>query len=726
MKLQWNALLLACAGACLAQGCALGTDAFDPEERDQQSSALVSLRCDVVVAGGTTAALAAALTSAREGVKTCLLEPTDWPGGQLTAGGVPAVDFAWHKVNGYDVGAVAKDSRNLPKEFVQWMDATGNPGGCWVSKNCFEPKSLLSNHILPALSRESGNLTVLLGTVVKRVETEQANGRTRITSVTAIQRKAKDGVAWGGYDRRLSQDMQDWYSTSDSSRYTKTLTRITSNRMGGPIVVDATELGDVLVLSGAPYLQGVETSDGSTEISSDTCGQATVFPFVMRYNSAAVADNALPVQPDHPDFYGVGNSSWDKIWTYRRVKGSGAVAAGQLSNQNWNPGNDYAYGYLFKSKSSAANEVSDWRGGVNYDVLERAERHAIGWYRWLREREPRGQGNRLSIAADVFGTAHGLSKFPYLRDTRRSVGIGNFILKGSDLDSGATGKTGRVFADRIAIGAYNGDIHPLRTCALPSYLSSELHALPFFIPLRALTNDRVDNLLVAGKTMAQSFKANAAIRLHPIEYSSGIGAGAAAATMVLQNVADTRTLVSRYADVQSRVVKYAPIDWTVNGTKYPRPGDPMNSPGSTTPSGDLFCPPGTQANLTLRLCVDASNAYGPFTKQMVEGCKAGGGGAPCTATKEFVIDGRKVYVPRWNRDFAISLRGNAYCMAGSQPDSAHPSYCVEESYQSYSGNREVYGPFPTHLVQKCFQAGGGDACYANRWGYNFFASLMSH
>ncbi|PKN32229.1 MAG: hypothetical protein CVU63_19855 [Deltaproteobacteria bacterium HGW-Deltaproteobacteria-20] len=65
-------------------------------------------------------------------------------------------------------------------------------------------------------------------------------------------------------------------------------------------------------------------------------------------------------------------------------------------------------------------------------------------------------------------------------------------------------------------------------------------------------------------------------------------------------------------------------------------------------------------------------------------------------------------------------------MAGSQPDSAHPSYCVEESYQSYSGNREVYGPFPTHLVQKCFQAGGGDACYANRWGYNFFASLMSH
>jgi NADPH-dependent 2,4-dienoyl-CoA reductase/sulfur reductase-like enzyme len=49
--------------------------------------------CQVVIAGGTTAAFAAAISSAAEGVQTCLLEPTDWVGGQLTASGVPAVDF---------------------------------------------------------------------------------------------------------------------------------------------------------------------------------------------------------------------------------------------------------------------------------------------------------------------------------------------------------------------------------------------------------------------------------------------------------------------------------------------------------------------------------------------------------------------------------------------------------------------------------------------------------
>ena len=53
---------------------------------------------DVVIAGGTTAAFAAAVASAESGARTALIEPTDWVGGQLTASAVPAVDEAWHKV----------------------------------------------------------------------------------------------------------------------------------------------------------------------------------------------------------------------------------------------------------------------------------------------------------------------------------------------------------------------------------------------------------------------------------------------------------------------------------------------------------------------------------------------------------------------------------------------------------------------------------------------------
>src|SRR5439155_875237 len=55
------------------------------------------IACDVLVAGGGTGGIAAALAAARatplpgrRGFTVCLLEETDWIGGQLTAQGVPA------------------------------------------------------------------------------------------------------------------------------------------------------------------------------------------------------------------------------------------------------------------------------------------------------------------------------------------------------------------------------------------------------------------------------------------------------------------------------------------------------------------------------------------------------------------------------------------------------------------------------------------------------------
>ena len=52
------------------------------------------IQCDVVVIGGSVAGLSAAVTAAKEGADVCLLEPTDMLGGQMTANGVPALDFS--------------------------------------------------------------------------------------------------------------------------------------------------------------------------------------------------------------------------------------------------------------------------------------------------------------------------------------------------------------------------------------------------------------------------------------------------------------------------------------------------------------------------------------------------------------------------------------------------------------------------------------------------------
>lgn len=58
------------------------------------------IQCTVVIGGGTTAGLAAAITASDAAYRSnltdftvCLLEPTDWPGGQLTASAVSAIDF---------------------------------------------------------------------------------------------------------------------------------------------------------------------------------------------------------------------------------------------------------------------------------------------------------------------------------------------------------------------------------------------------------------------------------------------------------------------------------------------------------------------------------------------------------------------------------------------------------------------------------------------------------
>lgn len=126
-----------------------------------------------------------------------------------------------------------------------------------------------------------------------------------------------------------------------------------------------------------------------------------------------------------------------------------------------------------------------------------------------------------------------------------------------------------MFPDRVAIGAYDVDIHPISGCAYPPYMLQYYPVLPFFIPFRALTNAKLPNLIVAGKTMAQSFLVNAATRLHPVEWASGTAAGVAAAFMISRDLESTRQVLPLIAQLQSRVAAYTPIRWNVSGTLYP-------------------------------------------------------------------------------------------------------------------------------------------------------------
>lgn len=523
--------------------------------------------CDVIVAGGSTAALAAALASAREKRVTCLLEPTDWPGGQMSSSGVSAIDFSHITSNGLRLGKESQRPENLEGTFYNWMRALpGNPGACWVSDKCYEPAPFVEKKIRPAIDAEP-YLKVFLNTVVKSVETKEK----QIISLTAISRTAVRGT---GYERYLSEDIADWYSNKDSSHFSKATLTFLGRNGKMPVFIDATEFGDVLVLSGSQWLQGTEDADGSLQNDNDTCGQAIVYPIAAVLNAEQVAEGPNPFKVEHPDFYNFKTTSrsfsWEEIWTYRRLRGAAlsGPSAGDISMQNWNPGNDYPYGYVFFNKEKTLAQKSDWTGGVDINVLRSAEHHAVGWYYFLKSKTPESVRKRMARAWGIFGTGTGLSKVPYMRDTRRSIGLNNFVLKFQDLTAtNSKDITGEQFADRVGIGSYVADFHGLTTCKLPQYMNKS-DTLPFFIPFRALTNNTFDNLLVAGKTMAQSFHANAATRLHPIEWHSGIAAGVSAAHMNEYQISSELAL-KNISDLQTRISKYQPINWTLGSRVHP-------------------------------------------------------------------------------------------------------------------------------------------------------------
>lgn len=88
------------------------------------------VQCDVIVIGGSVAGLSAAVTSAKEGARTCLLSPTDMLGGQMTSNGIPALDFATENGRSpFNVSGATPDtlSANQPADFVTLLHSLHGP-----------------------------------------------------------------------------------------------------------------------------------------------------------------------------------------------------------------------------------------------------------------------------------------------------------------------------------------------------------------------------------------------------------------------------------------------------------------------------------------------------------------------------------------------------------------------------------------------------------------------
>lgn len=540
------------------------------------------IKCDVVVAGGSTAALATALTAATAApnLTVCLTEPSAFLGGQLLS--VPAIDF----------GEYNRRPENQARSFRELVAAVQRPAGCWVSVACFYAPDLQTAFIRPRLAALP-NLRVFFNTTIRAAATTHSRSSTTdadagtdgagvaITSLTAVQRFARSPEAAA---QPLSQALADWYSPTNSSFFDKRVLELTA-----PVFVEATEYGDVLATASLPFAQGTEQPAEDSHTTNDQCGQAATVTFFMTYLQQAPAQPPL-VPPGsgeglpfadpsrHPSCPGKNhpNCSVPSVWTYRRgVLGPGGssgvddINVGDTTQQNWGGGNDLDNMYPFTPLSAVRADVAGgrWAGGVNTTVLAALEQRAYGWYHAYKAFAGPEVGARMVLNASAALMPNGLS-LPYLRDTRRSIGLGGFRLMHAAQAPGPNQTVqGYVFPDRVALGNYDADDHNIATasCSKPPYMTDYRDMLPFFVPFRALTNQNASNLLVAGKTLAQTFYANAASRLHPTEWTTGVAAGAAAVLMRWRGWTSTADVLAHVGELQAFLNSSTigqPLAWT--------------------------------------------------------------------------------------------------------------------------------------------------------------------
>jgi len=399
--------------------------------------------------------------------------------------------------------------------------------------------------------------------------------------------------------RPLSTEIADWYDPIESAWFTKQVIDL-----HGKVFIEATELGDVLATGKFPYVQGVEIpQEDSTSVNS-RCGQAATTTFYMELRRNDAQSRPVPkgglectgLACKWPD---VNTFDWTFAWNWRRARCGNLVNStlcpqgtsekpptpgetrfiniGDITQQNSGNVIDNAYLFLEPSQATMQHSTAGWQGGINLTVLAMLEQRSYGWYHFMIEASRHlnnSMRKHISLSEKTAGTRHGLSKFPYLRDTRRSAaGLDGFRLMFNgtmNFRNSSAPSLGYQFHD--AVGLVNAFVHsyPLvvESCSYPSYIhDGENQTKLSWIPLRALTVNNVENLLVAGKTMSQTAHANDATRKHTGEWTSGVAAGGTAVIMVRQGWSSRdayRNIGAIRAFLNSSAVGQ-PLEWHTDG-----------------------------------------------------------------------------------------------------------------------------------------------------------------
>jgi hypothetical protein len=456
-----------------------------------------------------------------------MTEETAWIGGQLTAQAVPPDENPWIETFGgtrsyLELRRRIRDYylRNYPLTAEARAKAYLNPGNGWVSRLCHEPRvslAVLEEMLAPFVSAQ----------------------RVRVL----VRHKAL------GADHDLDRVQA---------------IRLRNLETGNDLVVraayfiDATEMGDLLPLTGTEYVAGAESRKSTAEPHAPeepAPANQQSFTFCFAIDYLAGEDHQIQKPSEYAFWRDFVPSlrpawpgkllSWDVadpisttaktfamdpqngagLWTYRRIADRAQFAEAaypaDISLVNW-PQNDFMLGNLA--------EVSENEAARN---LARARELSLSLLYWMQTDAPRPDGGTgwpgLRLRPDIVGTEDGLAKYPYIRESRRiqaefTILEQHVATEARMKETGATRDEVRAasFNDSVGIGSYRIDLHP--STGGDNYL--DVSSLPFQIPLGALLPRRVENLLPACKNLGVTHITNGCYRLHPVEWNIGEAAGA--------------------------------------------------------------------------------------------------------------------------------------------------------------------------------------------------------
>ena len=483
---------------------------------------------DVLIIGAGLGGVAAARAALALGKAVILTDAGDWLGGQLTTQAVPPDEHPW--IESDLVSASYRALRERIREYYRKHyplttqaaeDDHLNPGAGFVSKLCHEPRvsaAVLAELLAPDVA--AGRLTLLLGH--EPVAAERAGDR--VLSVTVRERASGE-----------------------------------LHELAGQVVLDATELGDLLELAGIPHVIGAESRAQTGELHAPEEAdpldqQAITWCAAVEYragehhviekpaNYAYWRDTVDPRWPGpqlswtdvhpitleeryRPLFESTPeeavHSEHRDLWHYRRILATrhldASYSGGDISLVNW-PHTDYWELPLVAVSEEAREEA-----------LRSARELTLSFVYWMQTEAPRPDGGRgypeLRLCGEVLGTDDGLAREPYIRESRRIRALFTVTEAHIGCEMRGEGAGSEVFEDTVGIGFYRIDLHP--STSGRTYV--DIASFPFQIPLGALIPEQTENLLAANKNIGTTHITNGAYRLHPVEWSIGEAAGAIAA-----------------------------------------------------------------------------------------------------------------------------------------------------------------------------------------------------